>query len=131
MCIRDSLTALRDGRWQFVDEVKAGERIRVLLTIKNTRDLEYVTVIDRRAACLEPVDQLPGMVWSGSVGFYRENLDSSTNLFINYLPKGTWQLTVEMTASMSGTFTTGICTVQSQLAPSITAHSAGARLICR
>lgn len=125
------LTALRDGRWQFVDEVKAGERIRVLLTIKNTRDLEYVTVIDRRAACLEPVDQLPGMVWSGSVGFYRENLDSSTNLFINYLPKGTWQLTVEMTASLSGTFTTGICTVQSQLAPSITAHSAGARLICR
>lgn len=131
LSVEKRLTALRDGRWQFVDEVKAGERIRVLLTIKNTRDLEYVTVIDRRAACLEPVDQLPGMVWSGSVGFYRENLDSSTNLFINYLPKGTWQLTVEMTASLSGTFTTGICTVQSQLAPSITAHSAGARLICR
>lgn len=131
LSVEKRLTALRDGRWQFVDEVRAGERIRVLLTIKNTRDLEYVTIIDRRAACLEPVDQLPGMVWSGAVGFYRENLDSSTNLFINYLPKGTWQLTVEMTASMSGTFTTGICTVQSQLAPSITAHSAGARLICR
>lgn len=131
LSVEKRLTALRDGRWQFVDEVKAGERIRVLLTIKNTRDLEYVTVIDNRAACLEPVDQLPGMVWSGAVGFYRENLDSSTNLFINYLPKGTWQLTVEMTASLSGTFTTGICTVQSQLAPSITAHSAGSRLICR
>ncbi len=131
LSVEKRLTALRNGRWQFVDEVKAGERIRVLLTIKNTRDLEYVTVIDRRAACLEPVDQLPGMVWSGAVGFYRENLDSSTNLFINYLPKGTWQLTAEMTASLSGTFTTGICTVQSQLAPSITAHSAGARLICR
>ena len=131
LSVEKRLTALRDGRWQFVDEVRAGERIRVLLTIKNTRDLEYVTVIDRRAACLEPVDQLPGMVWGGSVGFYRENLDSSTNLFINYLPKGTWQLTVEMAASLSGTFTTGICTVQSQLAPSITAHSAGSRLICR
>ena len=130
LSIEKRITALRDGRWQYVDEVRLGEQIRVLLTIKAKRDLEYVTVIDERPASFEPVDQLPGWVWSAGAGFYRENRDSETRLFIDYLNKGTYQITIDMTASVAGTFTTGIATVQSQLAPSITAHSAGSRLFC-
>ena len=102
----------------------------MLLTIKVKRDLEYVTVIDERPAAFEPVDQLPGWVWNGGAGFYRENRNTDTNLFIDYLPKGPYQITVDMTASVAGSFTSGIATVQSQLAPEITAHSAGLEIKC-
>ena len=131
LSVEKRITALRDGNWQYVDDVQLGEQVRVLLTIKVKRDLEYVTVIDEHPAAFEPVDQLPGWVWNGGAGFYRENRDSATNLFIDYLPKGTYQITIDMTASVAGDFTTGIATVQSQLAPSITAHSAGSVLHCK
>ena len=130
LSIEKRITVLRDGRWQYADNVRLGEQVRVVLTIKAKRDLEYVTVIDERPAAFEPVDQLPGRVWSGGAGFYRENRNTDTNLFIDYLPKGTYQITVDMTASVAGSFTSGIATVQSQLAPEITAHSAGATIVC-
>lgn len=130
LSIEKRVTAFRDGKWQYVDHVRLGEQVRILLTIKAKRDLEYVTVIDRRPASFEPVNQLPGWTWSAGAGFYRENRNTATNLFINYLPKGTYQITIDMTASIAGSFTSGIATVQSQLAPSITAHSDGSTLIC-
>lgn len=130
LSIEKRITALRDGRWQYVDNVRLGEQVRILLTIKTKRDLQYVTVIDERPAAFEPVDQLPGWVWNGGAGFYRENRNADTNLFIDYLPKGTYQITVDMTASVAGSFTSGIATVQSQLAPEITAHSAGSEINC-
>lgn len=131
LSIEKRITVLRDGKWQYADEIRLGEQVKIVLTIKARRDLEYVTVIDERPASFEPVEQLPGRVWSGGAGFYRENRNTDTRLFIDYLRKGTYQITIEMTASVAGEFTSGIATVQSQLAPAITAHSAGSTLICK
>ncbi len=130
LSVEKRITMLRNGKWQYADNVRLGEQVRVLLTIKAKRDLQYVTVIDGRPASFEPVDQLPGWVTSGGAAFYRENLDSESRLFIDYLPKGTYQITIDMTASIEGNFTSGIATVQSMLAPSITAHSAGNTIKC-
>ncbi len=99
--------------------------MRVQLTVKAGRNLEYVSISDERPAAFEPVDQLPGYVWDGSLSFYRENLDATTNLFISYLPQGTYHITFDMTAAVTGTFISGITTLQSQYAPELTAHSAG------
>ncbi len=115
----------RDGQWVETSTFALGERVRVQLTVKARRDLEYVSIADERAASFEPVDQLPGYVWAQSLSFYRENLDASTRLFISYLPKGTYQLTFDMTAALAGTFASGIATLQSQYAPELTAHSGG------
>lgn len=130
LSVEKRISAFRDGAWKYVDEVRLGEQVRIILTVKARRDLEYVTVVDGRPASLEPVDQLPGWTYNGGVGFYRENRDSETRLFVDYLPAGTYQITVGMTASVAGTFTSGIATVQSQLAPSVTAHSAGSVFTC-
>lgn len=119
-----------DGSTAFTDDapVPLGSRVRVLLTLHVGRDMQYVTVVDERAACLEPVDQLPGRVSSGGAYFYRENRDASTNLFISYLPKGTYQISYDCTANNAGTFAGGLATIQSALAPALTAHSAGSVL---
>lgn len=113
------------------DTVALGDRVRVLLTLHVNRDMQYVTIIDERAAGLEPVDQTPGMTSSAGAYFYRESRDASTRMFITRLPKGTYQLSYDCTANTSGTFAAGLATVQSALAPALTAHSAGAELIVR
>lgn len=118
----------RDGEWVETNDFTLGERVRVQLTLVAKRNLEYVSIDDERPACFDPVEQLPGYVWGGGLGFYRENLDASTRLFIGYLPQGTYHVTYDMTASLSGTFISGIATLQSQYAPELTAHSGAARI---
>jgi len=118
----------RDGNWVEPDTLRLGERVRVELIVYATVDLDYVTITDERAAALEPVDQLPGYVYDGSLGFYREPGDSRTRLFVTRLPRGTYRLTYDMTAAAAGEFASGLATVQSQYAPEVVAHSAGCRL---
>lgn len=125
LAISKRLLVNRNGTVTATDSLCLGERVTVQLTITAGRDMEYVTADDRRAACLEPVEQLPGWVWDGGVGFYRENSDADTRLFIDTLPRGTYVIQYEMTARTAGEFASGTATVQSQLAPELVAHSAG------
>ncbi|MBD5216818.1 MAG: hypothetical protein HDS78_09965 [Bacteroidales bacterium] len=113
----------QDGKWVETNYFTPGQRLRVQLTIKAKRALDYVTIDDERPAAFEPVDQLPGYVYDGSLGFYRENLDASTRLFIGHMPAGTYHLAYDMTANVAGSFISGIVTLQSQYAPELTAHS--------
>lgn len=115
----------RGGEWVATDSFALGERVRVQLIVEAGRDMEYVAITDSRAAALEPVDQLPGFVWDGNIGFYRENGDSETRLFLGWLPAGTYHITYDMTANNCGRFASGIATLQSQYAPELTAHSGG------
>lgn len=114
---------LRGGEWVETSTFALGERVRVQLVIKAGRDLQYVSVDDERPAAFEPVDQLPGYVYDGSLVFYRENGDANTRLFIGFLPKGTYHVSYDMTAAVAGEFRSGMATIQSQYAPEITAHS--------
>ena len=120
-----------DGSTTYTDEMPLGSRVRVLLTLHVGRDMQYVNIVDNRAAALEPMVQTPGMTESGGAYFYRENRDASTRMFISYLPKGTYQISYDCTAAVAGSFAGGLATVQSALAPSLTAHSAGSALEVR
>lgn len=102
-----------------------GNKVRVLLTIKVGRDMDYVAVVDDRPACFEPVEQLPTPIFTEGIYFYRENRDSATKIFIDHLPKGTYQIGYDMWVNNAGEYASGIATVQSQYAPQLTAHSAG------
>ena len=81
-----------------------------------------------RAACFEPVEQLPRPIYSEGICFYRENRDSATNIYVTHMPKGTYLLEYEMFVNNAGTFSSGVATLQCQQAPQLTAHSAGAIL---
>lgn len=113
------------AEWQKCDNYRIGDRVRVQLVIHATRALDYVTIVDDRAACFEPVDQLPGWIYAEGLGFYRENRDSSTNIYVSRMPKGTYLLSYDLWANNSGRFASGLATAQSQYAPQISAHSGG------
>lgn len=111
--------------WVEATSLNVGDRVKVVLTVNASRDLQYVILTDNRAAAFEPVDQLPGYIFSESTAFYRENRDASTNMFIDWLPKGTYILSYELNVNNSGEFTSGLATIQSQYAPALSAHSSG------
>ncbi len=129
LSIEKRLAVRRGADWEYADSFKVGDRVKVVLTIKCKRNLSYVTIIDERAAALQPVDQVPGWLWSEGVGFYRENRDSFTGLYVDYMTPGTYQLTYELNVNTAGSFSSGVASIQSQYAPELSAHSAGSHII--
>ncbi len=126
--IEKTLFVRRGTGWENVETLRVGDRVKVQLTIHCKRNLSYVSIIDERPACYEPVDQLPGWMWSEGVGFYRENRDSRTQLHVEYMAPGTYLLTYEMNVNNAGVFSSGVASIQSQYAPEISAHSSGTTL---
>jgi len=87
-----------------------GDRVVVRLTITAERDLDFVQVQDKRAACMEPVSQLSGYNWRG--GYYVTPRDNVTNYFFDRLPKGKHVIETEYYIDRAGQYETGTCTVQ-------------------
>lgn len=105
--------------------LKVGDKVRVSLTIKCNKDIEYLAVTDSRSACLEPAEQVSGYAMSDGVWMYKEVRNDATNLFIPYLGKGTHMISYDCYVDRSGTYALGIATAQSMYAPEIAAHSSG------
>lgn len=106
-------------------EFKIGDKVQIQFVIKNNRNLEFVTVCDNRPACLEPTNQISEYKHEDGIGYYLEIKDTQTNLFFNYLPKGTHIITYDAYITCSGTFSSGTASAQCQYAPQIIAHSDG------
>ena len=130
LSISKRILAQRDGQWVETTDLIAGEQVRVDLIVTSARDLEYVTIDDQRAANLQPLpsEQLPRTLWESGTLFYRENNDECTRLFVLYMPRGSYHFQYTMTVTTAGSFASGLTTIQSQLAPAITAHSAATNL---
>lgn len=125
------LLVQRSGKWTDMgrgESLKVGDRVRVQLTVKSDRPMSNVTLSDDRAATFEPVEQLPGWTYSDALMAYRENRDAVTNFYIDYLPRGTFILTYDVTVNNAGTYASGIATATCDEAPTLTAHSAGTAL---
>ena len=103
---RELLTA--DG--QPLKTAQVGDRVKVRLTIQSERDLDFVQIQDKRAACMEPVNQLSGYNWRG--GYYSTPRDNVTNYYFDQLPKGKQVIETEYYIDRAGQYETGTCTVQ-------------------
>ena len=71
--------------------LRVGDRLRVRLTITADRDYDFVQVVDKRAACMEPVKQLSGYHHGG----YITPRDNTTCYFYDMLSKGTHVIETE------------------------------------
>ncbi len=109
---------------EIIGELKVGARIKVKLKIKSDRDLDFVHVIDRRAACMEPVNQLSG--YHG--GAYRVQKDCSANYYFDRLAKGTHVIETEYFIDRQGVYYTGTATVGCAYSPEFRATAPGIEL---
>ena len=109
-------------------QLKKGDKVVTRLVVTTDRNLEYVALKDLRAACFEPVDQRSGCEWKEGLCYYQTTKDASTQFFFSFLPKGTYVFEYEVWANNSGTFTSGITTIQCQYAPEFVSHTGGERI---
>jgi hypothetical protein len=112
-------------------KLKKGDKVITRLVITTDRNLEFVALKDLRAACFEPVEQRSGYVWREGTGYYQTTKDASTQFFFNYLPKGTYAFEYEIWVNNSGSFTSGIASLQCQYAPEFVSHTGGERILIR
>lgn len=125
---------VEDGRvqWETVSEktrLHPGDKLISRLVVKSDRDMEFVQLKDARPACAEPCSSTSAYYRSGLVGYYQSVKDASTHYFFDRLPKGTYTIDQEMHIDRSGTYQTGIATIQSAYAPEFTAHSSSEILV--
>ncbi|MBR4433125.1 MAG: hypothetical protein IKS80_01300 [Bacteroidaceae bacterium] len=107
-----------DGTLANIDgPVNIGDKIRVRLRFTVDRNLEYVQVKALRPAGLEPVSTRSGRTWNGGLSYYLAVEDAATSLYIDYLSKGDYTVEFDCWASQSGSFLSGIVTLQCLYAP--------------
>ncbi len=111
-----------------LEGLAVGDRVRVTLTVTCDRDMEYVALTDPRPSCLEPDRALSGYRVTDGVWCYVETRNASSNLFFDRLPKGTHVFSYDCRVSHAGEYAVGPATIQSQYAPELAAHSAGASI---
>lgn len=116
---------LLDGKWAPLPDtqhakggnVKVGQHVRQVLTLKAERDYDFVQVDASRAACLEPLQPLSGNTWAGGAFCYRMVCDSSNAYYFEHLAKGAHEFAEEFIVDRAGTFATGIARVRCTIAP--------------
>ena len=104
--------------------LKVGQRIKVRITIESTRDLDFVQVVDHRAACMEPVNQSSGY----RNGAYCSPKDNATHYFYGRMAKGKHVIETEYYIDRAGSYETGTCTVGCAYAPEFRATTPSATL---
>ena len=104
-------------------KAKVGDKVKVTLTINADRDYDFVKVIDRRAACLEPVGQISGYQWG--LGCYVSPRDYTTNFYFERLSKGKHVVELEYYVDREGDYRSGSCTVECTYSPEFGGRTEG------
>ncbi len=112
---------VKDGKRLSAGNVQlaVGDRITVRLTVTADRDYDFVQLTDRRAACLEPAQQLSGYAY----GYYCQPKDNATNYFFDRLSKGKHVIETTYYVDRAGQYQTGTCAVQCAYSPEFMART--------
>ena len=107
-------------------QAKVGEKVKVTLIITADRDYDFVEIKDKRAACLEPVNQLSGYQWN--LGCYVSPRDNATNFYFNRLSKGKHVVEMEYYVDRKGDYQGGTCTAKCAYSPEFGGRTEGYEL---
>ncbi len=107
--------------------INKGDRVTVRITVRADRDYDFVQVTDKREACLEPAQQLSGYAH----GYYCTPKDNATHYYFDRFAKGTHTIETTYYADRSGTYHSGVCTVQCAYSPEYSARAASLTLTVR
>lgn len=94
---------------------KVGEKVKVTLMITADRDYDFVEIEDKRAACLEPVNQQSGYQWG--MGCYISPKDNTTNFYFDRLSKGKHVVEMEYYVDRNGEYQAGSCSARCAYSP--------------
>lgn len=96
-------------------KAQVGEKVKVTLLITADRDYDFVQITDKRAACLEPVNQKSGYQWG--IGCYVSPRDHATNFYFDCLSKGKHIVEMEYYVDRKGDYQSGTCIAECTYSP--------------
>ena len=107
-----------DANGNPITDLTVGQRVKVRITVTAGRDYDFVEVIDNRAACLEPANQISGYRW----GYYTTSGDKKTGYYFNMMPKGKHVIESEYFVDRAGTYQSGLIIARCAYAPEFSAR---------
>ena len=107
-------------------QAKVGEKVKVTLIITADRDYDFVQIMDKRAACLEPVNQKSGYQWN--LGCYVSPRDNTTNFYFDRLSKGKHVVEMEYYVDRNGEYQAGSCSARCAYSPEFCGRDAAYKL---
>ncbi|MEG1910232.1 MAG: hypothetical protein RR190_04590, partial [Bacteroidales bacterium] len=125
-----------DGKekWEVIDPkktLKIGDKVQVQLEIRSDRDLDFVHLVNMRAAALEPLASSSGYMYENGLAYYRSIEDASIHYFFEHIDKGHYFISYEVKVDQAGVFSDGVASIQCLYAPEFTGHSQGGQFDVR
>lgn len=105
------------------DEIlRVGQTLVARIILTSDRPMEYIHLKDIRPSALEPGNVLSGYRFREGMLYYFTSGDSSTDFFIERMPRGNFVLEYRTTVAYSGTFNMGLIKAQSYFAPEFVSY---------
>ena len=123
--------------------LNVGDQLRIKLTVECDRTMEFIHLKDAKMSGSENLQQLPGYRFSSTHGNDKFNLsyygisyyeipqNTSTDFFIEQLPKGTHVISYDQYLTNIGGFSIGTADVESMYAPEFRSSTKSERLKVR
>jgi alpha-2-macroglobulin len=114
------------GKWEPINDntaLQIADKIKTVLTIKTTRQLNYVFINERRAATMEPQEIESGYKYEDDLEYYQSVKDAGYLFFVDKIPSGIHSISYETVISASGNFTNGPASLQCMYQPSVNTYS--------
>jgi len=108
-----------------LEALVVGKKIKVEVQVEATQNMDYVTIIIPRPACLEPLRQTSGHFWQSGLWGKCETRDTETRLYLPHLTAGKHTLSFEAYVTHEGEFAQPAVTLTCEYNPQFTVHSAG------
>ena len=115
-----------DGTLKEVKVIRKGDKLKAILNISLSKDMDYIVITDSRASCLQPDEKLSGITFIDGMPMYQEGKTQKTSFFIERLPAGKYVISYDCHAEREGEYSLGISEIQSLYSPAQVAHSSGA-----
>lgn len=109
--------------------LKVGDKLVVRLTLRTDRDMDYVSLKDQRAGCLEPIQQFSGYCFREGTGYYQSPKDAAMYYFFDHLAKGTYVFEYPLWVTHAGDYCNGITSVQCLYAPEFSSNTSSVRIM--
>ncbi len=111
--VKATASGIQVSREVIGDAQHVGDKVKVRVTVIADRDYDFVAVVDKRAACLEPVRALSEY----QRGYYITPRDNATYYYFNTLSKGKHVIETEYYIDRMGTYTQGTCYAECAYSP--------------
>ncbi len=103
--------------------LQIGDKVKTILTINTSRQLNYVFINDRRAAAMEPRQLESGYEYRDGLEYYQSIKDAAYLFFVDKIPSGIHHIEYETVINASGSFTNGPASLQCMYQPSVNTYS--------